>query len=96
MKLLPTGLQAHLDSGATTLCWCWRLTRHDGVALGFTDHDRDVAFDGTTFEAEAGMTAGELTSSLDLSVDTVEIDGAITSDRLTEADLSAGLFDNAR
>ncbi|MEO1694765.1 MAG: DUF2163 domain-containing protein [Pseudomonadota bacterium] len=96
MKLLPSGLQAHLDSGATTLCWCWRLTRHDGVVLGFTDHDRDVAFDGTTFEAEAGMTAGELTSSLDLSVDTVEIDGAITSDRLTEADLSAGLFDNAR
>jgi len=27
MKTLPDGLQAHLDSGATTLCWCWQLTR---------------------------------------------------------------------
>jgi hypothetical protein len=26
-------------------------------ALGFTDHDRDLAFDGTTFEAASGFTA---------------------------------------
>ena len=24
---LPAGLQAHLDSGATTLCRCWKLSR---------------------------------------------------------------------
>lgn len=51
MRALPAGLQSHLDSGATTLCWCWRITRNDGVAFGFTDHDRDLQFDGTSFEA---------------------------------------------
>ena len=55
MKNLSSALQAHLDSGATTLAWCWRLTRRDGTRLGFTDHDRDIAFDATTYEAAANL-----------------------------------------
>ena len=27
MKSLSPVLQAHLDEGATTLAWCWRLAR---------------------------------------------------------------------
>ena len=50
MKALPLALAAHLATGATTLAWCWRLTRRDGTQQGFTDHDRDIVFDGTTFE----------------------------------------------
>ena len=53
MRALSAGLQDHLNSGATTLCWCWRITRNDGTAFGFTDHDRDIAFDGTLFEIDA-------------------------------------------
>ena len=47
MKALSPSLQAHLDDGTTTLSWCWRITRADGVTLGFTDHDQVLAFDGT-------------------------------------------------
>jgi uncharacterized phage protein (TIGR02218 family) len=95
MKQLSSALAAHLASGATTLCWCWRLTRRDGVRQGFTDHDRDVAFDGTVFEAAAGMTASEIRDSVGLSVDNLEVTSAMTSERLDEADLAAGLYDNA-
>ena len=49
MKTLPLALQAHLDSGATTLAWCWRIERSDGVVFGFTDHDRELSFGGVTF-----------------------------------------------
>jgi hypothetical protein len=56
MKHLPASLQSHLDTGATTLAWCWRVTRGDGGVLGFTDHDRDLTFDGTTFQAATGFT----------------------------------------
>ena len=49
MKNLSSALQAHLDDGTTTLSWCWRISRSDGVALGFTDHDRTLRFDGTDF-----------------------------------------------
>jgi len=96
MKSLSPELQAHLDSGATTLCWCWRLTRRDGTRLGFTDHDHDVTFDGTTFEAAAGFTASEMRDSVGLSVDNLEVTSALSSDRLSERDLAAGVYDDAR
>ena len=96
MKILPEGLQAHLASWATTLCWCWRLTRNDGVSLGFTDHDTVLSFDGTTFEASAGFTASDFKDGVGLSVDNLEVSGALSSETLTDADLSAGRFDDAR
>lgn len=95
MKQLSVGLAAHVASGATTLCWCWRLTRRDGVRQGFTDHDRDITFAGTVFEAAAGMTASEIRESVGLNVDNLEVTSAVSSERLSEADLAAGLYDNA-
>lgn len=95
MRSISAGFQAHLDTGATTLCWCWRITRSDGLRLGFTDHDRDLSFDGTTFEAASGFTASEISESVGLSVDNLEAHGALQSDHLSEADLVAGLYDNA-
>src|SRR5262249_41465984 len=95
MKPIPPSLQAHLDTGTTTLAWCWRVTRDDGTRLGFTDHDRDLAFDGTQFEAATGFTASEIKDALGLSVDNLEVSSALKSERLDEADLAAGLFDDA-
>jgi uncharacterized phage protein (TIGR02218 family) len=95
MKLLPPDLQAHLDTGATTLAWCWRLTRRDGTRLGFTDHDRDLVFDGTTFAAATGFTATEIKDAVGLSVDNLEVESALSADSLNEDDLAAGLFDDA-
>ena len=95
MRKLPPGLQEHLDSGTTTLAWCWRLVRADGLALGFTDHDRDLEIDGTVYEAASGFTAGEIKESVGLSVDNLDVEGALQSSRLSEADLSAGLYDGA-
>lgn len=95
MKTLPVGMSAHLAGGATTLCWCWKLTRGDGVVIGFTDHDRDLTVDGVSYEAASGFTASEVKSATGLAVDDLEVDGALNSDALTEADLQAGLWDNA-
>lgn len=95
MKTLPTGLAAYLAGGATTLCWCWRLARRDGTVLGFTDHDRDLVFDGTTFEAAAGFSASDIKESVGLGVGNLEVESALASGRLEEADLAAGLYDDA-
>jgi uncharacterized phage protein (TIGR02218 family) len=95
MKHLPPSLQAHLDTGATTLAWCWRLTRRDGAVLGFTDHDRDLAFDDTTFAAATGFTATEIKDAAGLSVDNLEVESALSATSLNEDDLAAGLFDDA-
>lgn len=95
MKTLPAGMQSHLDSGATTLCWCWKLTRRDGATLGFTDHDEPVAFDAQTYAAVTGFTASEVQSTLGLAVDNLTVTGALDSEALNEADLAAGLYDDA-
>lgn len=95
MKSLPPGLQAHLDSGVTTLAWCWRLTRVDGVTFGFTDHDQALTFDATDFESETGLVPSELRNGSDLSVDAQDAEGVLTSNRITETDILDGRWDNA-
>ena len=81
---------------ATTLCFCWRLTKRNGAVLGFTDHDRALTFDGTSFEPLSGFSQSEAQSSLGLAVDTAEIEGALSSTRLSETEIDAGLFDGAK
>lgn len=95
MKTLAPALAAHLATGATTLCWCWRLERADGQVLGFTDHDEAVIFAGTAYEAATGFTASEIESALGLAVDNLTAMGALASAALGEHDLAAGLYDNA-
>lgn len=93
-RLLPAGLQAHLSSGTTTLCWCFKITRRDGQVLGFTDHDRPIVFDGVTFEAYSGFTGTEVQERLGLSVDNLDVQGVV-SDQIKENDILAGLYDDA-
>ncbi len=95
MKTLPPNLQAHLESGTTTLCWCWRIVRRDGAVLGFTDHDETIVFGGTEYQAAAGFTASEVQSTLGLAVDNLTVMGALSSETLNEHDLAAGLYDDA-
>ena len=95
MKILPTGMQAHLDSGATTLCHCWKLTCANGEVSGFTSHDRDLVFDGVIFVAQSGFEASAIESSLGLNVDDLEVIGALQAATLNEAGLASGKFDNA-
>ncbi|MDE1173868.1 MAG: DUF2163 domain-containing protein [Parvibaculaceae bacterium] len=95
MKNLSPALAGHLAGGTTTLATCWKIVRSDGVALGFTDCDVDISFDGVTHEAAAGMSAGAMESSAGLAVDNLDVAGALQSEKLNERDLAAGLFDNA-
>lgn len=95
MKTLSAGLAAHLAGGTTTLCHCWQVARKDGTVMGFTDHDRDVAIDAITYRAASGFTATAVEDQLGLAVSNLNVDGALSSSAITEADLAAGLYDDA-
>jgi len=95
MRTLDPAFAAHLRTGATTLATCWLVRRADGAALGFTDHDRALAFDGRVFEPQSGASGAALEATSDLAVDNTEIAGALTSDRLSAADLARGAYDGA-
>ncbi|PRX28995.1 phage conserved hypothetical protein BR0599 [Meinhardsimonia xiamenensis] len=95
MKALDPALQAHLDEGTTTLAWCWRITRADAQVFGFTDHDRTLNFDGTSFEPDSGFAASEIRAGSDLAVDAQDAEGVLRSDAITETDILDGRWDNA-
>ena len=78
MRTLPAGLQAALDSGVTQLCWCWRLERSDSVVTGFTDHDRDLSFDGVLYRASALSLTGDVDARSGFAPATGEATGFLT------------------
>jgi len=80
-----------LDTAATF----WRVYRRDGVALGFTSHDRDLTFEGILHRAAPGMVPSAIRLTSDLSEENAGVEGALSHDAISEDDLSAGLFDEA-
>lgn len=107
MRSLPPALAAHLAGAVTTLAVCWRVTRSDGVLILGTEHDQDITIDAGsptaelagTYLARAGITGSSVRSSSDMSVDNLEVEGALSGDLqiidLSPADIEAGLFDDA-
>jgi uncharacterized phage protein (TIGR02218 family) len=95
MRDLPAGLAEALASGVTTLARCWTLRRRDGVVMGFTDHDRDLDLAGIVHAAGTGLEGSDMQSELGFAVGGGEVTGALTAPALTEADLAAGLWDDA-
>ena len=96
MRDFSDPLAAHLECTATTICTCWIVRRDDGVVLGFTDHDRPLEISGVTCAATSGFQPTEAVSEFGLSTDNQEVEGALSSEAITERDLLAGLYDNAR
>lgn len=78
-----------------TIALCWRLERLDGVALGFTSHDRNLAIGGLVYRAAPGMLPSAITLSDGFDPATLDIKGALTSEAITARDLRAGRWDGA-
>lgn len=95
MRSIPAGLQASLDSGATKLARCWKVVRSDGSELGFTDHDRVLSFGGLDYEPGTGFTPSAIEAATGLAADTHEVAGALSSERITQADIARGMYDRA-
>ena len=95
MKSVSPQLAQHLRGPVTTLATCWEILRRDGVVFRFTDHDRDLAFDGATWRAGVGISRTAVASEAALSVDSLDVEGLFEDAAMTERDLRAGLFDGA-
>ena len=95
MKTLPDALKQQLTEGLTHFCYCWRITRSDGVLLGLTNHDADIEFDGLLFYADTAIRFSVFETRLGLASHGPEASGQLGSARITDDDLRAGLYDNA-
>lgn len=95
MRTLELGFKTHIESGATTLATCWKITRRDAQVLGFTDHDETLSFGGVDYVPAHGLEGGEAPAKQGPQVDTTEVVGVLHAAAITEADIAAGLYDGA-
>lgn len=88
-------MRVFFDRELDTVATFWRIYRKDGTALAFTSHDRDLTFGGIRHLAAPGMIPAAIRLSSELSNDSTEVQGALNHDSIREAELAAGLFDEA-
>ncbi|MGF1462064.1 MAG: DUF2163 domain-containing protein [Maricaulaceae bacterium] len=95
MRVLNPDFAAAASAEASRLCWCYRLTRADGVVFGFTNHDGVLVFDGTRFDPSLGMDSAPIETVFEFTPGLSAASGALGLDGLNAEDLSAGRFDGA-
>lgn len=88
-------MPSFLERGLTTLAFCWRVERRDGICLGFTGHDRDLVVGGLVYRSAPGMLPSAVSVSDDFDASTLDVSGALTSESIRESDLAAGRWDRA-
>jgi hypothetical protein len=94
-KNLTPAMRAHLDGETTRLAAIWRITRKDGAQFFFTDHDRDIVFDGEVYRADAGFERTAIRSDAGFAVDNLDLVGVFAEGGIVEDEVRAGLFDGA-
>lgn len=88
-------MSAFLERELTGFALCWRIERRDGVALGFTAHDRDLMADGFLYRSAPGIAPSAIEEGDPLDADALEVAGALTADAVSESDLRAGRWNGA-
>lgn len=84
-----------VDRELTTLAFCWRLERRDGICLGFTSHDRDLEAEGLLYRAAPGIMPSAISIGDGFDAAALDVAGALTSDAITAEDLRTGRWDGA-
>jgi uncharacterized phage protein (TIGR02218 family) len=103
MRVVPPELLAHLRSDVSTLAICWTIEKGNGEFIRSTEHDRDIEISAGAYaglyRSAANITASDVRSTSDLSVDNMEVDGAFSDQwevpDITVGEIEAGLLDDA-
>lgn len=96
MRQISPPMQALLNSdGIASLATFWKITRQDGVILGFTDWTADVTEGTVLYQANTGLTKSALQQRVDLAVPNEEVTGILTSDSVTSRDIRGGKYNGA-
>ncbi len=93
---MTAAIEGALAGEATAIALCWKLTRADGVILGFTGHDRDLRRDGLLFRAKPGMTPSAVSLRDGYSADSMDVAGVLDASAISADDLDAGRWTGAQ
>jgi len=95
MRKFDVEFEAHIKSGATTLCNCWLITKRNDQKLGFTDHDQALVFDGQEYHPTAGFSPSATMQKGESAVDTSDVVGWLDDERIAPVHIRDGQFAGA-
>lgn len=80
----------------TETCQIWKIARRDGLVFRYTSHDQDVEWMGYTFKRCDSLQDSATQSSAELGkAGDFTLQGVISDESISEADLYGGLYDDA-
>ena len=94
-KSASTNLINHLQGEATSLTTLWEIERTDGVFIRLTALDRDVVFEGNTFESVFGFERSAISNAEGLDTDTIDIETLLSADTISREEVLQGLYNFA-
>ena len=97
MHEIPSSLQALMVGGRH--CWAtlWKIERTDGVIFRFTDHNEPLSLGEEVFTpSDAAISATARQHIAGTDPQNLDIRGAITNNTITDDDLRAGKFRQAK
>jgi len=107
MHNISTALKNHLAQETTTTCNLWKITRQDGLVIGYTDFVKDITYQDVRYSSITGFNQSAIKTNLSLSVDNLELKGPLRVSTsiadidltnevmMSDADINAGLWDYA-
>ncbi len=75
---------------------CWKLTRIDGVIVGFTAHDKILNLSDGSYVPLPGLESSSLSASSSLDIDNLDFSAALNHAAISRRDVIAGRYDGAR
>lgn len=96
MKTITAPMKAHLEGEVTTLATCWKITRQDGTVHRYTEHDRDLTYNGAVYKSTGGFNKTAISSNATLAVDEMEVSGFLQDDGIADVEIRNGSFDFAQ
>lgn len=97
MKNISPEFKAHLAQENTTIITCWKAVLANGSGIkGFSNHTKKIYYEGVTYLPSTGYTPSAIETMSGLQVDNLEVEGMLSSDTISEADIMAGVWDFAQ
>lgn len=95
MRSVPAAITAARESASSRLVQIWEVTRSDNTVLRFTEHDRDIEYDGETYLSTASYEPSSIKANADMSVGDMDVKGAFAIGMIEAADVIAGKYHGA-
>lgn len=96
MRDISENLLSKLSRAAGTFCYCWQIILQDGAIIGFTTHDEDIQVDDILYLGAPSLNAPVFDQNLGMNVDSFEALGVIDHAIITQEDLRAGRYHDAK